>query len=99
MRLSEEHCRAIKQMVCDILGKGTTVMLFGSRLDDKARGGDVDVFVAIDYTPKNIAWMAASLAVKLERVLDGRKVDVVLHTPLSTHQRIYDQIKEHGMVL
>ncbi len=40
MRLSAVHCQGIKQVVGKTLGSSATVILFGSRLDNKARGGD-----------------------------------------------------------
>ena len=45
MRLSPAQTRLIMQCVRQQLGPDAHVMLFGSRLDDAARGGDVDLLV------------------------------------------------------
>lgn len=45
MRLSEQHRQVIKRLVAELVGADAQVLLFGSRVDDEARGGDVDVLV------------------------------------------------------
>ncbi|GAB4173977.1 MAG: hypothetical protein Fur0039_15710 [Rhodocyclaceae bacterium] len=46
MRLSEQHRREILRVVHEICGPQARVRLFGSRLDDRRRSGDVDLRVA-----------------------------------------------------
>ena len=45
MRLTPAQTRVIVETVTDLAGPAATVYLFGSRLDDAARGGDVDLLV------------------------------------------------------
>lgn len=45
MRLSKTEADFIRQSVFEIFGEGSHVRLFGSRADDAARGGDVDLYV------------------------------------------------------
>ena len=45
MRLSPAQTCVILHCVREQLGADASVMLFGSRLDDDARGGDVDLLV------------------------------------------------------
>ena len=45
MRLSPTQTRIILNCLRQHFGAGARVMLFGSRLDDTARGGDVDLLV------------------------------------------------------
>ncbi len=45
MRLSPQQTRLIVDSVRRHFGASAQVALFGSRLDDKARGGDVDLLV------------------------------------------------------
>ena len=45
MRLSPAQTRVILHCVREQLGADASVMLFGSRLDDRTRGGDVDLLV------------------------------------------------------
>lgn len=74
MRLTAGQIQAIKQTVQASLGLPAQVRLFGSRLDDEAKGGDVDLHVSVAQ-PVNV-WATAQCASRLERSLDGRKVDV-----------------------
>ena len=45
MRLSPAQTEVILSCLRQQYGADATVMLFGSRLDDSARGGDVDLLV------------------------------------------------------
>lgn len=48
MRLSAEQTRSIVQSVQRHLGQGSRIWLFGSRLDDARKGGDLDLYVETD---------------------------------------------------
>jgi predicted nucleotidyltransferase len=45
MRLSQKQISIIKQMVMFVFGENTKVYLFGSRVDDTKKGGDVDLLL------------------------------------------------------
>ena len=45
MRLTPAQIDTIKSTAKAVLGEGARVTLFGSRVDDTARGGDVDLYV------------------------------------------------------
>lgn len=67
MRLSDHDRQFIREAAADIFGQGTRVRLFGSRRDDQARGGDVDLLVVSDHVlaerlgvlPSTEGWLAA----------------------------------------
>lgn len=46
MRLSDGERMQIKAIISRTFGDGAEVWLFGSRVDDSKRGGDVDLYVA-----------------------------------------------------
>lgn len=48
MRLTELQRTIIRQTVSGIAGPDAQVILFGSRLDDSARGGDLDLLIESD---------------------------------------------------
>ena len=45
MRISEEAARRAVSVISAQYGDGAKIWLFGSRVDDQKRGGDVDIFV------------------------------------------------------
>lgn len=45
MRLAYEQISFIKQTVAEYFGSDARIWLFGSRVDDVKRGGDVDLYV------------------------------------------------------
>lgn len=48
MRLTNDERAAIKNAASDIFGQQAVVRLFGSRVDDNKRGGDIDLHLEID---------------------------------------------------
>ena len=78
MRLSSRSQAIIHQAVAQRWGDRAQVRLFGSRLDDAAKGGDIDLHVHVQGEVDNPIWEASLLAAQLQRQLDGRKVDVRL---------------------
>ena len=48
---------------------------------DDARGGDVDLMVELNEAVAEPAQLAARLAVRVSRAMDGRKVDVLVKAP------------------
>jgi predicted nucleotidyltransferase len=99
MRLSPTHIQAIKETVAALLGQEADIVLFGSRTDDSARGGDVDLLITVQQMPDNIAFTAALLAAKVERALEGRRVDVVLRIADAPVQPIHEIALRTGMAL
>lgn len=78
MRLSEEEKEAIKGAVRQVFGEDAIVRLFGSRVDDRRKGGDIDLHLEV---PKDKGSLADELRFQLEllKALGERKVDVVLY--------------------
>jgi len=78
MRLSDDELATIRSVVQAHFGAGSAVWLFGSRLDDGARGGDVDLYVEPgDPLPENLFLAREALRAELERRLT-QPVDVVV---------------------
>lgn len=81
MRLTKQHIEAIRNIVREEAGAEATVRLFGSRLDDSACGGDVDLLLQTSRSVHNPALLSARVSARLMRALGGRRVDVVLSAP------------------
>lgn len=99
MRLDDATRIIIKHEVAAELGPDAIVRLFGSRLDDTQRGGDIDLLIE---TPSPLAHRIQTecrLAARLFIRLGGRKVDVLIKNLLKPDQPIYQQALQHGVIL
>jgi uncharacterized protein len=74
MRLSAAECHAIVASVEKFDG-AAEVYLFGSRLDDCKRGGDIDLLIKSDLLSKE---MLGLIEDELFKYIDEQKVDFVL---------------------
>ena len=88
MRLSTDQIQAIRQAATAAFGQGTSVWLFGSRVDDAKKGGDIDLLVCPqahtteDATVGQQGFMQKiKMLTLLERHLGERKVDLVVEQP------------------
>jgi len=76
MRLSQKQISAIKSNFDKVFGSGD-IFLFGSRVDDEKKGGDIDLYIVTDnnndLSYKKIRFLAA-----LKREIGDQKIDVVL---------------------
>ena len=78
MRLTEDQTRIIRQLAREVAGNRSLIRVFGSRLDDAAHGGDIDLLLELAEPVNNPALIAAQLSARVSRALQGRKVDVLL---------------------
>ena len=81
MRLTPTQIAAIRTSATQLAGDAARVWLFGSRVRDDARGGDVDLLLELDAPVAEPAQLSARLAAKVSRAMDGRKVDVLIKAP------------------
>jgi predicted nucleotidyltransferase len=83
MRLTLQERSAIADAARATLAAGTQVSLFGSRTDDTARGGDIDLLVETPL-PLSAAELVArrqAFVARLYRLLGERRIDVVVASP------------------
>lgn len=99
MRLTKEQIQVIRQLALQITGKQTSIRIFGSRLDDTAKGGDIDLMVESSKPIDNPALMAAQLSAKISRAMHGRKVDVLLLAPNLKRLPIHEIAFKEGVLL
>jgi predicted nucleotidyltransferase len=68
MRLDSTEIKTVRTLVDSIIGKGSMVRVFGSRLNDSIRGGDLDLLVESEAPVDALS--RASLKMDLEARLD-----------------------------
>ena len=81
MRLSDALIRSIRLLALQEAGERARVRVFGSRLDDAARGGDLDLMLEVPEPVENPALLSARLAARVSRAMNGRKGDVLVCAP------------------
>jgi predicted nucleotidyltransferase len=72
MRLTPTQIDTIHSTTQAVLGEGAKVTLFGSRVDDQARGGDVDLMIEVSQALAEPALMSARIASCLSRAFVSR---------------------------
>jgi predicted nucleotidyltransferase len=80
MRLSAVERRAVESASREALPAGTRVLLFGSRLDDNRRGGDIDLLVELPepLSADEVVDRRTRFTARLYRLLEERRIDVVM---------------------
>ncbi len=99
MRLTSTEIHCIREQARHIAGDCAKVWLFGSRLDDHAQGGDVDLMLELFEPIAQPALMTAQLAAVISRAMHGRRVDVVLCAPNLQRLPIHEVVFRDGVVL
>ncbi len=98
MRLSADEISAIKAVTVDVFGPDAVVRLFGSRVDDRRRGGDIDLHIEVrggrpDYQQEGrFCW-------HLMRKIGERAIDIVFHDPDAKLRPIDQKARRQGIIL
>lgn len=77
MRLSSLEINAIKTKGEKIFGSSCTIYLFGSRVNDELKGGDIDLFIETneqnDLIEKKIQFL-----IEVKTLIGDQKIDLVI---------------------
>jgi len=98
MRLKSYERETIKRIAKDF-DPGAKVFLFGSRTDDSAKGGDIDLLI---FTERKTLSDKLKLKIKLKEKLGDGKIDIVLtdnNTAAEKQDPFISMITEKAMPL
>ncbi|QQV77227.1 nucleotidyltransferase domain-containing protein [Sphingomonas aliaeris] len=98
MRLRTQEVQAIKASVAEAFGPSAIVRLFGSRIDDTLRGGDIDLHLEVDDGSQDYR-KAAAFRWRLFDRIDEQKVDLVFRVRGRPLRPIDEIAYEEGIVL
>jgi predicted nucleotidyltransferase len=97
MRLTDFEKNTIIELAKKYFGNNTRVYLFGSRVYDNEKGGDIDLFLETDKERDRAAEM--EFLTKYHRLVNERKVDLIVKTPSSIYRPIFDTARSTGIPL
>lgn len=99
MRLTPETRQVIKQSVLDVFGPHATVRVFGSRTNDAARGGDIDLLVESSEPVKDRLKRTLTLTAMLQSRLGDQRIDVIVADPQTKPQSVHEVARRTGVPL
>ena len=95
MRLNKKYIKVIKKYFFEIFNEGE-IYLFGSRIDDTKKGGDIDLYLVVedkrDIFKKKIKYLA-----KIKRELGEQKIDLIFN--IDKERLIEKEAREWGVKL
>jgi len=100
MRLNSNDIKAIKDVTKAVFGETATIRLFGSRTDDKIKGGDIDLLIQYNQAvSRNEQYQLKILfLVQLKKIIGDQKIDVIIDNGQQHNNIFYDVYKE-GILL
>jgi len=99
MRITEQQKQDILTVIAISAGDAAQVKLFGSRVDDTKKGGDIDLLITLPDVVEHPAQLAAKISAQLIRLFHGRKVDVLLSAPNLKDLPIHAIALQNGITL
>lgn len=99
MRLTTEQIAIIKRNTAFAFGDDADIYLFGSRIDDDCKGGDIDLFIDLPQEIEKPLTKTIRLNGALQQELGMQKIDIIFHTPLQDWKPIHIEAKEWGVLL
>ena len=99
MRLTDTQVRIIKARAAECFGSNAKIWLFGSRVDDKALGGDIDLYVELTEPLTDSAWRALRFNGALQQAFGAQHIDVITREPSEPLKPIHETAKRSGVAL
>ncbi len=81
MRLTTNEIEAIKACAKRFFGENALVRLFGSRIDDSAAGGDIDLHIEAETAELATLRNELAFSAELKEMVGEQRIDVVVRPP------------------
>ena len=96
MRLTKEEIDIVRETILSHI-EDAKIVLFGSRVYDDKKGGDIDLYIETD---ENLS-VRKKIKILAELELKGiaRKVDLVINAKNIKDRTIFETIEKEGVVL
>ncbi len=99
MRLTPTQVSVIKEEARKLFGPCVEIRLFGSRTDDEARGGDIDLLVVSPEPISDRERKVLHYVARLQIRLGDRPIDVLVLDPTVQRMPIHEAALRTGITL
>lgn len=99
MRISPQERSSIRRATEEVAGAGARALLFGSRVHDDLRGGDIDLLVELPAPAKDSLGLAVRIAARIQRQIGLRKIDVLIADPASPDSPLLRQARQDAVAV
>ncbi len=97
MRLPQNTIKLISSLALKYFGNDCNVYLFGSRVDDTRRGGDIDIYIETSKS-EGIFDAKVEFLIALQKAIGEQRIDIVVRKRASHHiLPIYEVAKTIGV--
>ena len=82
MRLSEQEKQAFIAALTPFISGGAELKVFGSRVDDSAKGGDIDLLLIVTdgEARSKVAYHKADILSQIKSQIGDQKIDLLITT-------------------
>ena len=96
MRLSQFEIEAIHSIAKKYFGSDAQVFLFGSRVDDDKKGGDIDLFISTNEMDLLTLEIKIQFLADLKSQIGDQKIDVVFDSEITRSKiQFYNSIQKY----
>ena len=97
MRISPQERASIRQATEEVAGAGARALLFGSRVHDDIKGGDLDLLVELPAQAHDALGLSVRIAARIQRQIGLRKIDVLIADPATPDSALLRQARLHAV--
>ncbi len=99
MRITKQQRTHIVTKTKEVMGDDVQVMLFGSRVNDLEKGGDIDLYIKTPNLVEDPAQSIMAIEAKLILALGDQKIDILLNAPNLQKHTIHQVAEQTGVLL
>jgi len=88
MRLTEFQRKKIIDVIITQFGSNAEIYLFGSRVDDNKKGGDIDLLVAVQDKSDDLELKKIKSVTGIQLAIGDQKIDLIVTPDISHDSRL-----------
>ena len=99
MRITPQDRARIRQATEEVAGAGARALLFGSRVHDEFKGGDIDLLVELPAPTEDALALSVRLSARIQQQIGLRKIDVLIADPASPDSPLLRQARQDAVAV